>query len=149
MRVYSARTLAEVAVLKWHGVGCYAVAFAAVATASGVEGVTMKGEVGVTTKGEGGETSSAQGGGVEGEGVKGEGERGEEGKGGGDSVGSGGGGGGEGVQQQPQGQRSKEVVVVPRLVDVTVREKRERLAREGHWLAAGSKDGKVSLWDVF
>jgi hypothetical protein len=32
---------------------------------------------------------------------------------------------------------------------MTVREKRVRHARMAHWLVAGSKDGKVSLWDVF
>ncbi|KAH6856935.1 acyltransferase-like protein [Chaetomium sp. MPI-CAGE-AT-0009] len=100
VRVYSARTLAEVAVLKWHSVGCYATAFA------------------VGQGGEGREKEEVRGNGGDHE--------------------------DEGLQP-----RSKEVVVVPKLVDVTVREKRERQAREGHWLAAGSKDGKVSLWDVF
>ncbi|KAH6631465.1 WD40-repeat-containing domain protein [Chaetomium tenue] len=125
VRVYSARTLAEVAVLKWHGVGCYAVAFATMAAAEGAEGEGGGG-------GGGGATDADEDAVVA---MKGE---------GGGKVGS--------QQQQEQGklgQQSKEVVVVPKLVDVTVREKRERLAREGHWLAAGSKDGKVSLWDVF
>jgi WD40 repeat protein len=110
VRVYSATTLAEVAVLKWHAVGCYAAAFAAVV----VEPSQGKGLV----------------------------------QGGGDSK--------EGGEQLRDGEgdeggsiSSKEVVAVPKLVDVTVRAKRVRQAREGHWLAAGSKDGKVSLWDVF
>lgn len=30
-----------------------------------------------------------------------------------------------------------------------VQERREEKAQMTHWLAAGSKDGKVSLWDVF
>ncbi|KAK3292108.1 WD40-repeat-containing domain protein [Chaetomium fimeti] len=119
VRVYSARTLAEVAVLKWHSVGCYAAAFAAV----GGGAVAAKEEGSPVSPGEG--EVLGERGGEEEEGVEG-------------------GGGGEGLQQG-----SKEVVVVPKLVDVTVREKRERQAREGHWLAAGSKDGKVSLWDVF
>ncbi|EAQ88377.1 hypothetical protein CHGG_04996 [Chaetomium globosum CBS 148.51] len=118
VRVYSARTLAEVAVLKWHGVGCYAAAFADVATVDGARG-----------EGEGGVGNGEGDGDGDGEG-EGEGE-------------------GEGSSQQQQGGQGKEVVAVPKLVDITVREKRERLAREGHWLAAGSKDGKVSLWDVF
>ncbi|KAK3906640.1 ASTRA-associated protein 1 [Staphylotrichum tortipilum] len=106
IRIYSARTLAEVAVLKWHTVGCYAAAFA---------------EVDVPREGEerqGGEGGSRDG--VDGE------------------------GGGDGEVS-----KSQEVVLAPKLVEVTVREKRERLARTAHWLAAGSKDGKVSLWDVF
>lgn len=31
----------------------------------------------------------------------------------------------------------------------TVRSRREDRVRAVHWLAAGSKDGKVSLWEVF
>ena len=102
VRVYSAKTLAEVAVLKWHTAGCYAAAFAAVEIpanedAGGAEGSSS--------------SSSAQ-----------------------DAVAR---------------EEGKEMVSVPRLVEMTVREKRERQARTAHWLVAGSKDGKVSLWDVF
>jgi hypothetical protein len=32
---------------------------------------------------------------------------------------------------------------------LTVKQRRERKTRDTHWLAAGSKDGKVSLWDIF
>jgi len=32
---------------------------------------------------------------------------------------------------------------------IGVKEQRIKRAREAHWLAAGSKDGKVSLWDVY
>ena len=32
---------------------------------------------------------------------------------------------------------------------LTVQEEREQRARSTHWLAAGSKDGKVSLWNIF
>ncbi|KAF2423648.1 WD40 repeat-like protein [Tothia fuscella] len=31
----------------------------------------------------------------------------------------------------------------------TVKQRREDKARQTHWLAAGSKDGKVSLWDIY
>jgi hypothetical protein len=44
---------------------------------------------------------------------------------------------------------SKSLATVPKLVEMTVRDKRIRQARTAHWLAAGSKDGKVSVWDVF
>ncbi|KAK1759239.1 ASTRA-associated protein 1 [Echria macrotheca] len=101
IRVYSARTMKEVAVLKWHREGCYAVAFASVEDASPP----------TTTIGE---TSKTKG--------EGEGEGGEEGG---------------------------EILVVPKLVDMSLRQKRIRHARTAHWLAAGSKDGRVSLWDVF
>jgi hypothetical protein len=33
--------------------------------------------------------------------------------------------------------------------NLTVAEKREEKARSTHWLAAGSKDGKVSLWEIY
>lgn len=71
MRVYSVKGMKELAVLKWHGEGCYAVAFA---------------DVDVTTTSE----------------------------------------------------RS-----------LTVAELRVEKARTTHWLAAGSKDGKVSLWEIY
>lgn len=32
---------------------------------------------------------------------------------------------------------------------LTVRQRREEKAKDSHWLAAGSKDGKVSLWDIY
>jgi hypothetical protein len=36
-----------------------------------------------------------------------------------------------------------------RLVDVTVKERRIKQSMETHWLVAGAKDGKISLWDVY
>jgi WD40 repeat protein len=105
VRVYSAKTLAEVAVLKWHAVGCYAAAFAVVDSPSPQEEEQQQG-------GERIEESGSQGAGV----IDG---------------------------------GSKDVTVVPKLVEMSVREKRVQQARTAHWLAAGSKDGKVSLWDVF
>lgn len=32
---------------------------------------------------------------------------------------------------------------------LSVAERRDRKAMVTHWLAAGSKDGKVSLWDIY
>lgn len=80
MRVYSTKTMKELAILKWHGEGCYAVAFA------DVEGD------------EGAFSSTA-------------------------------------VASQGR--------------EMTVAQKREEKARRTHWLAAGSKDGKVSLWEIY
>lgn len=108
VRVYSAKTLKEVAVLKWHQVGCYAAAFAA-----------------VERDAEPAEQGSLDDGGVS----------------------TGGVGQGEGGQQAGEG--SSGLVPVPKLVEMTIRDKRIRQARTAHWLAVGSKDGKVSLWDVF
>lgn len=84
VRVYSSKTLKEVAALKWHQVGCYAVAFASVVSSP----------------------ASAE-------------------------------------EEKP----SKDVV--PRTGELSVRDRRIQHAKTAHWLAAGSKDGKISLWDVF
>lgn len=95
IRVYSAKTMREVAVLKWHPVGCFAVAFADVShPASPSDTKTAQ-------SGDRDETAAA------------------------------------------------ETKLVARVVDMTVKDRRINQARKGHWLAAGSKDGKVSLWDVF
>lgn len=34
-------------------------------------------------------------------------------------------------------------------VVVSIQQRREDKAQNTHWLAAGSKDGKVSLWDIY
>lgn len=94
IRVYSVKTMKEVAVLKWHQVGCYAVAFSTI---------------------EDGEEKA----------------------------------GSKPVSEEEETARSGAGTVVPRLVEMTVREKRIRHVKTAHWLAAGSKDGKVSLWDVY
>ncbi|PPJ56931.1 hypothetical protein CBER1_02268 [Cercospora berteroae] len=78
MRVYSTKGFKELAVLKWHKEGCYAIAFANVTSH---------------------ESSDEQ-----------------------RSL----------LQKQ-----------------MTVAEKRDEKARTTHWLAAGSKDGRVSLWDIY
>lgn len=77
MRVYSTKGFKELAVLKWHKEGCYAIAFADVTSheSSDEQSLTQK--------------------------------------------------------------------------QMTVAEKRDQKARTTHWLAAGSKDGKVSLWDIY
>ncbi|KAH8651014.1 WD40-repeat-containing domain protein [Xylariales sp. PMI_506] len=99
VRVYSSHTMKELAVLKWHQVGCYAVAFANLRS---IEDGRQEPSVEAAEDGDSKDPSNA------------------------DST-----------------------VVVPRLVDVTVRERRIKQARETHWLAAGSKDGKISLWDIY
>lgn len=104
-RVYSARSMREVAVLAWHGAGCYAAAFSEVdpeaAEAPEVLQAVTSAEAAVDNSSGGGESGAGAG------------------------------------------------VIVPRLVDVTVRDRRVGQVRTTHWLAVGSKDGKVSLWDVF
>ncbi|KAK7749119.1 Astra associated protein 1 Asa1 [Diatrype stigma] len=102
VRVYSTKTLAELAVLKWHGMGCYAIAFAM----------------------------------VDGGGGSGEGEHANE-----DS-------------KSEDGCSAPEQGVAPLSKartggELSVKDRRLKQAREAHWLAAGSKDGRISLWDIY
>ena len=98
VRIYSTKTMKEVAVLKWHTVGCFAVAFSSISgegEKSDLESDTLK------------ESRDGQRGGV-------------------------------GSQLVKSGD-----------MEMTVKERRIRQAQTAHWLAAGSKDGKISLWDIF
>lgn len=83
VRVYSTKTMKELAVLKWHNEGCYAVAFADVF---------------------------------------------------------------ERLEANDSNPTSDERVVEHK---PSVAERRSAKAQTTHWLAAGSKDGKVSLWDIY
>ena len=91
VRVYSSKTLKEMAVLQWHKVGAYAVAFSNVQTAETAKTAEPTAE---TTSGS---TSTA----------------------------------------------NTSVAVT------TVKERRLRKAKDTHWIATGSKDGKVALWDIY
>ncbi|KAK2042083.1 WD domain-containing protein [Colletotrichum somersetense] len=84
IRVYSTKTLKEVAALKWHQVGCYAVALAGVRAAPRTH--------------------------------------------------------------EPRGASCDLVSPADQL---SVKDRRIQRAQSAHWLAAGSKDGKISLWDIF
>jgi len=91
VRVYSTKTMKELAVLKWHKEGIYAVAFANIdvpphtaASAPVEDGVTVASTTQSLTHAAG-----------------------------------------------------------------SVTQRRDAKARTTHWLAAGSKDGKVSLWDIY
>lgn len=88
IRVYSCKTMNELAVLKWHSEGCYAVAFADILSSTLNESAS-------THEGDGST-----------------------------------------LQTQPS---PLEVV----------RLQRNQKAQQTHWLAAGSKDGKISLWDIY
>jgi ASTRA-associated protein 1 len=82
-RVYSTKSLKELAVLKWHKEGCYALAFAQMYNVPAQSSTDT-----------------------------------------------------EGIQD-----------IVER--KLTVSQKRTEKTKTTHWIAAGSKDGKVSLWDVY
>lgn len=91
VRVYSGKTMKELAVLKWHRDGCYAVAF---------------GEVGpISQPMPTGKSEEPHNG-----------------------------------QQAAQGQDFSLA---------TVQSQRNQKVQQTHWLAVGSKDGKVSLWDIY
>ncbi|KAF2152574.1 WD domain-containing protein [Myriangium duriaei CBS 260.36] len=90
-RIYSTKTLQELAVLKWHKEGCYAVAFADTPSDSDHDHGKVPGEV-------------------------------------------------SGESSTPDRRTTS---------TLTVTQRRHERAQKTHWLALGSKDGKVSLWDVF
>ena len=90
IRVYSARGMRELAVLKWHKDGCYAVAFATI----GPEKVRPK------------STSS-----------------------------------GSTITEPRHGH--------PHSALDDIKNQRNSRAQTTHWLAAGGKDGKISLWDIY
>lgn len=100
VRVYSKKTMKEVAVLKWHKEGCYATAFA-----------TVDPVIARPSSSSSDENSHAL------NGAK------------------------ESLPKDVMKQRSSAVS--------TVQQRREEKARTTHWLAAGSKDGKVSLWNIY
>jgi hypothetical protein len=86
----------ELAVLKWHQVGCYAVAFADVKASDQAKIPTPNQEDEAKTTG----SLSTRTGSLVGAGL-------------------------------------------------SVKEQRIETARKTHWIAAGAKDGKISLWDIY
>ena len=91
-RVYSSKSLKEVAVLKWHEEGCYATAFASIEP-------QHEGGLSVSSSREGEHAFCAE---------------------------------------------SSHVSTNPGIAKM-----RDQKARSTHWLAVGSKDGKISLWSIF
>lgn len=92
MRIYSAKTLKEVAVLKWHSEGVYAVGFGEILDGQDIES-SMDGDSAADEKAD---------------------------------------------------QVAKRETGLGRLQ----RQREERMQIK-HWVVAGSKDGKISLWEVF
>jgi ASTRA-associated protein 1 len=91
IRVYSAKTLKELAVLKWHQDGCYSVAFADILMLD--------------------------------------------------------------RQEMSHGTDEDEMAMIPKTspgsaLDI-IKHQRSVKARMTHWLAAGGKDGKISIWDIY
>ncbi|KAJ5893650.1 hypothetical protein N7495_005341 [Penicillium taxi] len=98
VRVYSAKTMKELAVLKWHKDGCYCIVF---------------GEINPTSQSTPSIPSNDTG--------------------------------TEWTIQQPDQQ-----IVQARSFSLTaIQNQRSQKVQHTHWLAAGSKDGKISLWDIY
>ncbi|KAI1426653.1 WD repeat-containing protein [Xylaria sp. FL1777] len=110
IRVYSAKTMAELAVLKWHDVGCYATAFAVLHADQKDNSDDSKDKHPKTV-----------------------------------------------VQEQTKslgdintmGSTEMAVATAIQSREFSVKDRRIKMAKEAHWLAAGSKDGKISLWDIY
>jgi hypothetical protein len=100
IRVYSGKTMKELAVLKWHKDGCYSVAFGDTESTSSVVSPSP-----------------------------------------------------ESAKQEPrdadQGAAGQTTVDGRNYSLATVQQQRNQKVQQTHWLAAGSKDGKISLWDIY
>ncbi|KAL8712997.1 MAG: hypothetical protein Q9220_002857 [cf. Caloplaca sp. 1 TL-2023] len=97
VRVYSAKTMKELAVLKWHKLGCYTTAFAEIQTCD-----VVKTEDDVN------------------------------------------------IKQEDEGDGQESQLSTRQMLPVsTVQQRRDAKAQTTHWLAVGSKDGKISLWDIY
>ncbi|KAJ5832757.1 hypothetical protein N7474_001068 [Penicillium riverlandense] len=99
VRVYSGKTIKELAVLKWHKDGCYAVAFGK------TDNITES-----STHGAPGKDAEDTGTGSE--------------------------------YAEMAGEKPERSLA-------TVQNQRNMKVQQTHWLAAGSKDGKISLWDIY
>lgn len=97
VRVYSGKTMKELAVLKWHKEGCYAVAF---------------GDVIHSDKSSTSDQPS-------------------------------------GAQEQSDEVEQAQVSKAGNFSLAAVQNQRNQKVQQTHWLAAGSKDGKISLWDIY
>jgi WD40 repeat protein len=103
IRVYSVKTMKELAVLKWHKDGCFATTFAK------INFILAKHAEKIEASNFTLESEPTQ-------------------------------------EQQPL---SAESIAIGSSSHCVVSQRREYKAQTTHWLAAGSKDGKVSLWDIY
>lgn len=53
------------------------------------------------------------------------------------------------IESKGEGEDGDSKELVKRETAMTVKEERLWKAKTAHWLAAGSKDGKISLWDIY
>ncbi|EAW12974.1 WD40 repeat domain-containing protein [Aspergillus clavatus NRRL 1] len=102
IRVYSCKTMRELAVLKWHKEGCYTVAFADVSKVADLN------DMSTDERSVGKRESEVDDGHRQ-------------------------------LARRDQGSYTLEAV----------QHQRSQKVQQTHWLAAGSKDGKISLWDIY
>ncbi|KAJ5120537.1 uncharacterized protein N7515_009925 [Penicillium bovifimosum] len=100
VRVYSGKTMKELAVLKWHKDGCYSVAFGHVESSSLPASTSPE-----STDGDHDNTE--------------------------------------------EGAAGQTIIKPSDYSLATVQQQRNQKVQQTHWLAAGSKDGKISLWDIY
>lgn len=105
IRIYSTKTLKELAVLSWHKVGAYAVAF------SVIEDSVVTG----TASSEQSKENTAK----------------------------------QLDDETLQKAEPQETKSLTKGAGMSVKDRRLQLAKTAHWIAAGAKDGKVSLWDIY
>ncbi|KAF7554908.1 hypothetical protein G7046_g6692 [Stylonectria norvegica] len=108
VRIYSTKTLKELAVLKWHQVGCYAIAFSDITSSSTLVDEPIPQQDASSLNGPT-EVSNAKG---------------------------------------------RETALLSRslgsvTLSTSVKDRRITQAMTAHWVVAGAKDGKVSLWDIY
>lgn len=123
-RVYSTKTMKELACLKWHREGIYAVAFAKV---TGKENDNLAGRL--DTESVGGRTaeecSSNHSECKIGSKIDGQ------------------------TGQELARRKSRAEISIVEPNSMAISEQRNQQTQQTHWLAAGSKDGKISLWDIY
>ncbi|KAI1007933.1 ASTRA-associated protein 1 [Podosphaera aphanis] len=107
VRIYAGTTLRELAVLKWHQEGCYAVAFTDITLIS-----DGRHDIAEAKHAHHASSTGAAGSGV--------------------------------VERLPTGKH-----LTRSAPTFWVQKERVWKARNAHWVAVGSKDGKVSLWDIY
>ena len=100
-RVYSCKTMKELAVLKWHNEGCYAIAFADVGIDLDISQSRSERTHSTNAASENQQGNTA-------------------------------------MMQHDRGRSL-----------AMIKQQRSRKAQLTHWIAAGSKDGKISLWDIY
>ncbi|OAT04560.1 WD repeat protein, variant [Blastomyces gilchristii SLH14081] len=115
IRVYSCKSMRELAVLKWHNEGCYAVAFADIGDSNKNDennNAAMERNTVVNTDDTGTAPESTRD-----------------------------------TNTKPESMALNLAHPLGSLA--AIKEQRSKKAQFTHWLAAGSKDGKISLWDIY